>query len=99
MISFSSQIGTKSAQNELVPFGWTRSEKRLLDSIADFERDRAAMEAQSFGRRREIPARAKTGLPAKPVCLKAPAEVFPSRIAAATLLLPHPSSIKRRERP
>lgn len=91
MITFSSQIGTKTKSGTLVPFGWTHSAVLFRDAIADFEHDRAQMEGRVFGRRKEIVRQ-----PYEPRLIRRFDQAAPKPRDKA--LLPHPQSLAGRLR-
>ena len=91
MISFSSQIGTKTESDKLVPFGWTHNAILFRDAIADFEHDRARMEGRAFGRRENLVREAY-----QPRTVRRFDRAEPQPRDAT--LLPHPHSLAARKR-
>lgn len=91
MISFSSQIGTKTKSGTLVPFGWTHNAILFRDAIADFEHDRAEMEGRVFGRREALVRQAY-----QPRTIRRFDRAAPEQRDKG--LLPHPQSLPGRKR-
>ena len=91
MISFSSQIGTKTRSDQLVPFGRMHNAILFRDAIADFEQDRAQMEGRAFGRRQTLIQQ-----PYQPRTVRRFDRAAPA--PRDKTLLPHPHSLAARKR-